>query len=169
MPGVPAAVAGFEMATERRRAAGEDGAPDLGAATGQRVRREIGRTEGGKHPGQAGWCHGSVRGEQIERGGGAGQPGSRQMEVAHGGADMAVAEQALDGVDVDTGFEQMGGKAMAQGMDAAAVRNAGSLARRMVETAHSRAIQGGASAIWEQPVFGTRDAPVQAQGFKQTG
>jgi hypothetical protein len=43
------------------------------------------------------------------------------MEIAHGGADMAVAEQALDGVDIDAGFEQMGGEGMAQGVDAAVV------------------------------------------------
>lgn len=39
--------------------------------------------------------------------------GPGQMKIAHGRADMAVAEQALDGVDIDTGFQQMGGEAMA--------------------------------------------------------
>jgi hypothetical protein len=41
------------------------------------------------------------------------------MEVAHGRADMTMAEQALDGVDIDTGLQQVGGEAMAQGVDAA--------------------------------------------------
>lgn len=38
------------------------------------------------------------------------------MDIDHGGADITVAEQFLDGADVITTFEQMGGKGMAQGM-----------------------------------------------------
>ena len=59
---------------------------------------EIVRAEGGEHPGQTGGAaHGpSVRrGEQFERRGGVREPGLRQMQVAHGGADVAMAEQAL--------------------------------------------------------------------------
>jgi len=32
------------------------------------------------------------------------------MKVAHRRADVTVSEQALDGVDVDAGFEQVGGE-----------------------------------------------------------
>ena len=51
----------------------------------------------------------------------------RQVEVAQGGTDMAVTEQALNGVDVDTGFEQVGGEAVAQGMDAGRSGEAGTI------------------------------------------
>ena len=39
--------------------------------------------------------------------------GLRQVEVTHGGADMTVTEQALDGVDIDTGFQQVRRESMA--------------------------------------------------------
>ena len=35
------------------------------------------------------------------------------MEVTHGRADMTVTEQALDGVDIDTGFQQVRRESMA--------------------------------------------------------
>jgi len=121
VPTRPAIGAGFDMPAERRRAAGENGPPDLGRATRQGMTGQIGRAEGGKHLGQAGRCHAgqSVGSQEFEGRGRPGQPRLRQMEVAHGRADMAMAEKALDGVDIDAGFEQMGGEGMAQGMDAA--------------------------------------------------
>jgi hypothetical protein len=49
--------------------------------------------------------------EQIEGGGIARQVGMGQVQVSGGGgADTAVAQQLLDGVQVDTSLEQMGGK-----------------------------------------------------------
>ncbi len=39
--------------------------------------------------------------------------------VDHRGADVAVSEQGLDGTDVGASFEQMGGEAVAQGVEAA--------------------------------------------------
>jgi len=50
--------------------------------------------------------------QQIERRVGAGQVLLRQMEVARRGGEIAVSEQALDGVHIGAGFEQMGGKRM---------------------------------------------------------
>ena len=43
--------------------------------------------------------------------------GSGQMNIAHGRADMAVAEQALDGMDIDAGFQQMRRTSVAQGVN----------------------------------------------------
>jgi hypothetical protein len=35
------------------------------------------------------------------------------MEVAHRRADVAVSQQTLDGVDINAGFEQVGGESVA--------------------------------------------------------
>lgn len=114
MPTRPAIGAGFDMAAQRRRAAGDDGAPDLGCTARQGLAGEIGRTEGDQHLGQTGRLHASRSGrQQLKRRSRTGQVGLRQMEVAHGRGDMAMAKQTLDGVDIDPGFQQMGGKAMA--------------------------------------------------------
>ena len=123
MPTRPAIGTGFDMPAEHGRAAGENGPPDLGCATWQIMAGKIGRTEGGEHLGQAGRCHagGSVGLKEFEGRGRPSQPRLRQMEVTHGRADMAVAEEALDGVDINAGFEQMGGEGVAQGVDAAVV------------------------------------------------
>ena len=39
------------------------------------------------------------------------------MEIDHGGGDLFVPEQLLDGVQMCAGFQQMGGKRMAQRVD----------------------------------------------------
>jgi hypothetical protein len=41
------------------------------------------------------------------------------VEIAQGGRHMPMPEQALDGVDVDAGFQQVRGETVAQGVDAA--------------------------------------------------
>jgi len=48
------------------------------------------------------------------------------MDIACGGADGAVSQEALNGAEVDAGFQQVGGEAVAEGVDAAAFANAGS-------------------------------------------
>jgi len=40
----------------------------------------------------------------------------REVEIDHGGVDVAVPEQGLDGVQAGTGLDQMGGEGMAQGV-----------------------------------------------------
>ncbi len=47
------------------------------------------------------------------------------MGVDHGGADVFVAEELLDGANVVAGFEEMGGKAVAEGMAAGWLLDAG--------------------------------------------
>ena len=66
--------------------------------------------------------------EQLEGGNGVGQAGAGEVQVAHGGADMAVAEQTLDGREVDAGFDEVGGERMTKGIDAAVAGNTGRIA-----------------------------------------
>jgi hypothetical protein len=40
----------------------------------------------------------------------------RQVDVNHGFAQVGVAEQQLDGAQVGSGFEEMSGEAVAQGL-----------------------------------------------------
>lgn len=51
--------------------------------------------------------------QQIERRGGAGQVLLRQMEVARRGGEIAVSQQALNGVHINTAFQQVRGKRVA--------------------------------------------------------
>jgi len=60
------------------------------------------------------------------------------VQVAAGGLDVAVAQQAADGVQVDAGFEQVRGEAVAQGVGAAALVDVVSVA---TEYSPYRAIQ----------------------------
>ena len=47
--------------------------------------------------------------------------GADEVQIASGGADMAVAQQFLNRKEVYPAFQQVGGKAVAQGVDAAAL------------------------------------------------
>ena len=57
--------------------------------------------------------------QEIERRGGGGQMRSCQMEVAHGGAEVPVAQQTLDGVQIHPRLQQMGGEGVPVMPDAA--------------------------------------------------
>src|SRR6185369_526695 len=107
--------------------------------------------------------------QQLKRRSRAGQTGLRQMKVAHGRTDIAVAKQTLDGVNIDTSFQQVSGKGVAQGMNTTAEGNACGLACGMVNALGGliveRAITG---AIGKQPMPGTSDSPVQAKRFQKT-
>src|SRR5215467_1707845 len=52
----------------------------------------------------------------VERAGGVGDDGGGDVQIKSGGCQLGVAEQQLNGADVGAGFEQMGGKAVAQAM-----------------------------------------------------
>ena len=49
----------------------------------------------------------------------------QDMSVDHGGLDVAVAEEFLDGADIVAVFEQVGGKGMAERVAASALRESG--------------------------------------------
>ncbi len=92
------------------------------------------------------------------------------MQVAHGGADMTMAEQALDGVQVDAGFEQVGGEAVAQGVDAGGVGKTGGIAGGPVHALGGTVAHGAvAGLVGEQPGARTAGLPVQAQGVQKPG
>ena len=50
---------------------------------------------------------------------------AREVKVPQRGADVAVAHQALDRVDVHPGLQQVGGEGVAQRVDAAVLGDAG--------------------------------------------
>ena len=74
------------------------------------------------------------RGPHALRGGGLGQVLGRaraehaalaEVEVAHGRGDLAVAEEALDGVQIRPRLQQVSGVGMAQRVNAALLADAG--------------------------------------------
>lgn len=96
----PAGIAGLDMTAERRRAAGDDSAPDLCLGNGQLMRGEIGRFMATQDLGQAqvrDHVGRSVRRqvEQLQWRGGPGDVAMGKMEIAHGGRNMTVAKQSL--------------------------------------------------------------------------
>lgn len=79
------------------------------------MRRPISRAEAPQHLGQIRPGHGrSAAGEQIERRRRAGQPAVGQMQITHRRGNVGMAQQVLDARQIDAGFEQMGGKRVAQ-------------------------------------------------------
>ena len=56
----------------------------------------------------------------------------RQVEIAHGRANMAMTKQALDGMEIDARLQQMRGKSVAQGVNAATAFDASRFAGGLV-------------------------------------
>jgi len=74
------------------------------------------------------------------------------MEVPHRRGDLAVAEEPLHGVQVDAGFEQVGGEGVAQGVDAALLLDAGAQLREGIDLLGDRDVDRAAAlAIGEEP------------------
>jgi len=75
-----------------------------------------------------------------------------------------MAQQALHGVQVDAGFEQVGGEGVAQGVDAALFLDARPELRHRVDLLGDGVVKRtGAVAIGEEPDAGRRRRPVRAQ------
>lgn len=112
MPGGAALRTLLDMAAQCFDATGDNRAPRLGLAARERMRGQIGRAMGAKdlgqfHPAAAGHRSGRdefERRQEIERRAGLGQL-FLEVEKAGRGRQVAVPHQALDGVDVDVGFE----------------------------------------------------------------
>ena len=64
---------------------------------------------------------------EVERAPDAEGTGLEDVGIDHGGADVLVAEEGLDGADVVTGFEEMGGEAMAEGVATGVLEDAGGM------------------------------------------
>ena len=87
------------------------------------------------------------------------------MKVAQRGTDMPVAHEPLNGVHIDSGFQQMRGKGMAQPVDAAVLGDAGSRLGGVEDLLR----RGGANRLIGQPRGGKQpqswpvSRPVAAQ------
>ena len=68
-------------------------------------------------------------GEPVERAPGRLHGGRRDVGVDGGGLEVAVPEQDLDGADVGAGFEEVGGEAVAEGVDGDVLAQAGGCVR----------------------------------------
>ena len=167
-----AGLAGLDMTAEHGCAAGEDGAPGFGFDDRQIMRFEIGWAVTAQHLGQSqardegNHVDRSARRrvEQFQRGSGTGQTRARQMQIAHGGRDVAVAQEALNGGQVHAGFEQVGGETVSQSVDAAFTGDAGGVAGGSVGALCRRRINRcRAGGIGKQPRAWAPIAPVAAQ------
>ena len=68
------------------------------------------------------------------------------MEIDDGGLDVGMSQQALDGVDVDTIFEQMGSVAVPEGMHGDVLADLGfgqGLGDDVLNAAHAHGLSGG--------------------------
>ena len=83
--------------------------------------------------------------------------GPRHAQVAAGGAELCVAEQLADAVQIDTGLQQMRGEAMPQRMDAAELLYAGGFAGQL---AVERLLAGAARAAIELSKMAVRSSGV---------
>ena len=68
------------------------------------------------------------------------------MKVTHGRSDMTMTEQTLNGVDVDTGLQQVGREGVAQGMDAARVGDSRRLTGGVIHPLGGTGIDGASPA-----------------------
>ena len=114
------------LTTQRRSATGNDGSPGFGLCGAQGVLTQIRwaklaqRVGQGDHDQMAGvaWALELWQAcEQVQRINvfGGTKLWADQVQVPSGGADVAVAEQLLDGEQVNAAFKQVSGKAVARG------------------------------------------------------
>ena len=187
---VAAGLAGQLLAAQGCRAASHDGPPGFGLGRGQGVMRQVrgavaaqhlshamgqrGHAASGDEPGDR--LQARQAGQQVQRVGVLGRAELRadQVQVAAGGADVAVAQQAADGVQVHAAFEQVRGEAVAQGVGAAALGDAGAVPGCLVGAL--QALDADAAftrAVGEQPFAWVAlrrvGLTVQAQQRQQAG
>ena len=143
-PLVSALIALFQVAAQGGGATAFDGSHDplvfprqgvLLPVGGAVLADDVGDLVGRPRPGRAGVQdsgHGGTSGrwqvgeiEQVQRTLGRVQGLAGQVQVPGGGSDGGMAHQDLDGAQIDAGLEQVGGEAMAQHVDAAALADTG--------------------------------------------
>lgn len=168
IPGGVAGIALLDMAAQRFGATGDDGAPCLGLARGERVLGKVGLPVLAEEVGQlnpAAVGHGLALGAQCReqvQGGIGGRDLLLHMQVAGGGGDIVVPQQAADRVNIDAGFEQVGSKGMAQAVDAALLGHAGAALGSLEHLLHLRDIDGlFAIRLGKQPMHWTSRTPVK--------
>lgn len=92
----------------------------------------------------------------------------RQMEIEHGGFELGMAHVPLNGAEVDARFEQMGGRGMAERMDAEVAfedaRPLGRCAERALDAAAAHGRGRGGHVVVLSPASGKEPDGV-AMGF----
>src|SRR4029453_19250382 len=91
-----------------------------------------------------------------------------QLKVPRGRADVAVSEQALDGVNGDAGFEQMRRKSMAEAMNATGFGDPGAELRGVIRALQCSRMHGLPGLFGrKEPRARAREFPVPTQLFEQ--
>jgi hypothetical protein len=118
--------AGVEDGAELAGAAGGDGAQDLAVLTGDGlpVTREVGRSVAAPTSAREGMAGARLLHQIFEGGDGVLLALRGQMQIQRGGLERLVAEVLLDLAEVDAGLKQVGGVAVAQGVDGDPLREA---------------------------------------------
>ena len=108
--------------------------------------------------------------QEIERGVGADLRMARQLEVAGRRTDVAVSEQALNGVDVDASLEEVRRERVPQPVNAARLRDARAELREVVRPLEGGGMQGLPGLLRrKQPGPWPRQCPVRAERIAQPG
>ncbi len=173
-----AVVAFHRLAAQGRGAAVEHGAHGFRLRPADTVRVKVFlaeclenlRQRSGHFPRPAGSVRLRQGGGQVEGVGGGGRTPLRRghVQVDAGGGDLMVAEQALHGDQIDRGFQQMGGEAVAQRVDAAGFDDARPVARLAIAALGGLDIhRAGPFAVWEQPSCGAIGAPIATERLQQ--
>ena len=101
--------------------------------------------------------------EEIERGVRADLRVARQLEVPGRRTDVAVTEQTLNGVEIDTGLEQVRRERVPQSMNPAGFGNARTELRRLVGPLKGRGVQRLSGLVrGKQPRPGSCQSPILA-------
>src|SRR5262249_59756665 len=96
------------------------------------------------------------------------QPLLREAQVERGGDDALVAEQQLNGTQIDAGFEHVGGEAMAQRVEAMTAFQTGAAFGVVKDLLGGAALHGTvAYSVGEQPVAEAVRFPVAAQCLEE--
>ena len=90
------------------------------------------------------------------------------MDVAGGGADAAMSLQDLDDAKVGTGFEEVGGKTVTQGMGSDPLAHAGGPAGTLADFLYARSGNGPIKArAGKEDIPGPHSFPIGAKDFQQ--
>ena len=137
---MPALPAPLDVTAQSRGPAGLDGGHDPalvtahvpcvgGAPVGAVVTEDIRHLQRGGHRRRSAGRH-DLQAEPVERAGGAPDRAGRNLGIARGRRDVGMPEQDLDDADVGAALQQVGGEAVAQGVDGDVLGQPGRLAGR---------------------------------------
>src|SRR5262245_25010933 len=106
--------------------------------------------------------------QEIERRVGTDLRVARQVKVPGGGTDVPVAEQSLNGMQVNAGFQQVRGEGVAEPMNAPRLADAGGALRDLIHPWERGGMQRLTSSLRRKhPRSWTSDPPVLAERIEQ--